>query len=314
MILVLCANAGVDRTYEVPHYRLGGFHHPARAWIAPGGKGVNVGRVLSALGTQATITGFAGGIAGGFIESELEALGVRSAFVKVAGESRACINVIDSAAGVCTRLDECGLTVGEADVDRLRGLWQDLLPACSVAVISGSAPPGTPDTLYRDLVVAARQAGRPVVLDAHDAPLSAAIDAGPTAVKPNLEELEALVGRTLSVPGGVVEAGERLLGRGVGAAFISLAERGAIAVSAAGAWWARAPQVTVINPVGGGDSMVAGLAEAIAGGQTVLDQLRRAVAVGTASMLQFGAGVCDAGEAERLVALVEVAPVGSAVG
>lgn len=302
MILVACANAGVDRTYLVPGFSLGGFHHPEETRTAAGGKGINVARVLRGLGDPVTVTGFVGGHSGRLIADELLALGARPQFVSAPGESRSCINIVDPLSGRCTRVDEWGPELDESHVEGLRRRWAELLPECELAIISGSAPPGAPASLYRDLALAAHRAQRPVVLDAHDEPLALALEAGPDVIKPNQEELEALAGRELGTVQEIVSAALSLTARGVGTVIASLAQRGAIAVTGDGECvMATPPAVEALNPVGGGDALVAGYAHAMRAGLPLDERLRWAVAAGTASTLTLGAAACGRDEVERLL-------------
>ncbi len=307
MILVLCANAGIDRTYEVSNFAVGGFHHPGRVRVAAGGKGINVARALRSLGQAVTVTGFVGGGSGQFIEADLRELGAHPAFVRIAEESRLCINIVDPFNRQCTRVDELGPLVSPSEVKRLSTAWRRLLGDCQLAIISGSAPRGVPFHLYRDLVHAARQASRPIILDAHDEPLKLAIEVGPDVVKPNHEELEKLMRESLSIPDGIVKAGRELVDKGVKMVLVSLAEQGAIGVTAgAGIWRVEPPPIEVVNPVGGGDAMVAGLAAATIEGQPFGERLQWAVAAGTVSAQQFGAAACSRADVEALAAQVRL--------
>lgn len=294
MILVLCANAGVDRTYEVDNFAVGQYHYPRRQKIIAGGKGVNVARALRVFGQKVVITGFAGGYGGKFIHDQCLAFGAQPAFVGIGEESRVCINIVDGRSHAQTRLDEVGPLVTPSEVERLRRRWSKALDKAAVAVISGSAPRGVPLDLYGGLVAAARAAKVPVLLDARGELLSRALDARPTLVKLNLAEMQALCGESLAVPQGVVRAAGELTARGVAAAVITLGHNGAIGVTADGQrWWAKPPKIEYVSDVGSGDAMMAGIAAAMAGGRPFADQLRWGTGAGAANAATFGACTFD---------------------
>ena len=309
MILILCCNAAMDRTYQVPNFRPGKFHHTSDFTVVAGGKGVNVARALSALGHRSTVTGFAGGTVGRFVVGKLRRLEIKPDFVEIAEESRLVQNFIDPVAHTETRVDELGPLVSPRELRRLEQRWTKLLTEAQIAIISGSTPRGVPDTLYRDLATAARQAGVPVIVDAHDALLAQSITAVPTIITPNLAELQALAGRQLTVPQGVQQAAGELVQRGIELVLTSLGAVGAIAVASSGCWLVEAPQVEAVSSVGSGDAMVAGLVAATVEGLPLTEQLKWAVAAGSANAAVFGAGLPDRSSVEDLLADTTLTPL-----
>ena len=87
------------------------------------------------------------------------------------------------------------------------------------------------------------------------------------------------------------------------AGLLRAAPRGAAAAPAE----ASAPQVDVVSAVGSGDVLLAAFLAALVNGRSSEDALRSAVAAGTASTLEVGAGRFDPREATRLAGAVEVA-------
>jgi len=307
LILVLSANAGLDRTYEVQNYTVGMYHQPRRFRVLPGGKGVNVARVLRQLGQEVIVTGFAGGHVGNALTGMLRADGVRTEFVRIAEESRVCLNIVDETSRSQTQLDEVGPLVSPAELANLSQQWGRLLRHAQIAVIAGSAPRGVPFDAYVDLIFAAKEHRLPVVLDVREPYLSPALQAGPTVLKPNLNELNVLAGTDLAVPAGVVQVSRDLLRHGIKMVLTSLGKQGAIAVTAdAGEWWARPPQTDAVSAVGSGDAMVAGFVHASLSRETLQGRLRWAVAAGTANVSSLGAGLCSKDDVEKLVAGVQV--------
>lgn len=307
MILVLSANAGLDRTYEVANFTVGMYHQPRRFRVLPGGKGVNVARVARQLGNEVIVTGFAGGYNGTALTAMLKADGIRTEFVRIAEESRICLNIVDEATRAQTQLDEVGPLVSPSEIRNLSQQWSRLLRHAQLVVIAGSAPRGVPVDAYVDFIFSAKEARLPVVLDVREPYLTSAAQAGPTILKPNLPELTALAGRELGVPVGVVQASRDLLRYGIKMVLTSLGKQGAIAVtSEAGEWWAKPPKTDVVSEVGSGDAMVAGLAHASLARTTLQGRLRWAVAAGAANAAKLGAGTCSKEEIEALVEGVDV--------
>jgi len=305
LITVLCANAGVDKTYEVDNYAVGGYYHPSGISTAAGGKGINVARVLGALRRPHLITGFVGGNNGRFINRDLMDDGLRTDFVAIAEESRVTINVIDPTQRTQTRLDETGPLVTPTELQRLRDTWRRHLERSALAIISGSAPRGVNLEIYAELVQAARSLKVPVILDAYDELLARAVPEGPTVIAPNLGELQQLVRRQLSVPDGVLQAATDLVEGGVSVVLVTLGARGAIGVTRAnGVWWARPPAIERVSSVGSGDAFVAGFAAASIERKGFGERMRLAVACGAANAETFGAGNVTAERISELAAEV----------
>jgi tagatose 6-phosphate kinase len=307
VITVLCCNAGIDRTYAVDSFQLGGYHVPRRMRAAPGGKGVNVSRVLRVFGENVVIGGFAGGVAADFISTQLKRGGMTPGFVRIAEESRLCINIVDTSTRSQTQVDEPGPLVTPSEVDTLMRRWPSLLDRSSLAILSGSAPRGAPFSLYHDLIQQAHALKVPVILDARDEMLANAIAARPQVIKPNFAELCTLMGAELAVPNGIVEASRELWGKGINTVITSLGHQGAIFASRTeGLFWALPPKIDVVSPVGSGDALVAGYAAALVHQRSYEERMRWAIAAGAANAASFGAGDCTAEQIRNISSEVTV--------
>ena len=163
-VLTVTLNAAIDKRYDVAAVSVGTVQRVSRVLASAGGKGLNVARGAQLCGQQVVATGFVAGFAGQFVTGEVAAAGMRQEFLEVAGETRTCINIIE-ADGRSTEFLEPGVTVTPDDLAALRERLVALLPLVDVVTLSGSAPSGSPADVYVPLVAAAREAGKPVVLD-----------------------------------------------------------------------------------------------------------------------------------------------------
>jgi 1-phosphofructokinase family hexose kinase len=227
---------------------------------------------------------------------------VRTDFVRIAEESRLCINIVDDETHSDTQIDEVGPLVAPLEIQALRERFRQNLRHAEVAVIAGSAPRGVPLDLLGEAIGMAHEFGVPVFLDARDRYLAEALPRLPEVVKPNIDELSGWAGEQLTAPQGVIRACQRLIEAGINQVVVSLGEQGAISLSVSGeVWWAKPPQVPYVSAVGSGDSMLAGLIHAHTGGQPPSEQLRWAVAAGTANVSQLGAAFCGLSDIAPLI-------------
>ena len=307
MIITVTLNTALDVTYRVPSLRPHTTHRVLDTVERPGGKGLNVARVLAALGHRTTVTGFAGGPAGGELRRGLAAVPhadlLTDALVPVAGTTRRTVGVVDEATGDTTMFNEPGPTVSAAEWAALLRQYRELLAtgAPDAVALCGSLPPGVPVGAYAELVREARAAGVYVLLDTGGEPLRRGLAARPDLIKPNADELAGLTG--FSEPARAARDARR---RGARAVAASLGAQGMLAVTEDGDWQAAPPGRLTGNPTGAGDSAVAGLLSAHAEGLPWPQRLARAVALSAATVVAPAAGEYDPAAYAELLPKVEV--------
>ena len=309
MILTVTLNAAIDRTVAVPNIRLGQRHRAVETRTVAGGKGVNVARALKLLGKPVIATGFAGGATGARVIELLAEERILSDFIRIDGESRTNLAVIDPTSGMQTEINERGPDITDADVERLFERVLYLAQGASICVLAGSLPPGADPDLYARLITELRALRVTTVLDADGEPMRIGLRGEPNVVAPNESEAEEAVGHEFNDEDdlrmgltGLIEMGAReaILTRADGCAAIvgEGADRAAYEV--------RIEPLEPVATVGSGDAFLAGYVAARHAGMSPRGALVRGVACGAESTQHFGAGTLDPREVERLVERVEV--------
>ncbi|MGA5322486.1 1-phosphofructokinase family hexose kinase [Streptomyces seoulensis] len=302
MILTVTLNTALDITYRVPSLRPHAEHRVSEVVERPGGKGVNVARVLAALGYAVTVTGFAGGPTGQVLRERLaKTPGITDALVPVAGPTRRTIAVVDQRVGDTTQLNEPGPHIGPAEWAAFLRAYDTLLADASAVALCGSLPPGVPVGAYAGLIRVARTAGVPVLLDTGGEPLRRGIAARPDIVKPNAAELAELTGS--HEPARATRDARR---RGAQAVVASLGAEGLLAATPEGHWRAAPPARLRGNPTGAGDAAVAGLLSGVVDGLAWPARLTRATALSAAAVLAPVAGEFAPADYTRLLAVATV--------
>ncbi|HEY2672741.1 MAG TPA: 1-phosphofructokinase family hexose kinase [Rugosimonospora sp.] len=305
MILTVTLNTALDVTYEVPALRPGGVHRVAGMHERPGGKGINVARVLHELREPVIATGLLGGGTGESIRTLLGNL--RHSFVDIAGPSRRTTTVVDGSSA--TGFWEPGPEVSTEEWERFVVHFGALLKVARVAVLSGSLPPGLPADAYARLIEVARAAEVPVVLDTSGEPLAAGIAAGPDIVKPNAHELATMSGMAVGVfePGAVdlaeaeaLAAADAVRGASRTAVVASLGRYGMVASTPAGRWHARPASALDGNPTGAGDAAVAALVRGLAYRLPWPQRLADAIGLSGAAVLAPVAGAMSLSDYQKL--------------
>ncbi|MEW1828932.1 1-phosphofructokinase family hexose kinase [Streptomyces sp. NPDC088196] len=302
MILTVTLNTALDITYRVRELRPHASHRVSEVTERPGGKGLNVARVLAALGHEVTVTGFTGGATGRIVQGQLTGTpGVLDALVPVSGATRRTIAVVDDRTGDTTQLNEPGPTVTSAEWSAFQDVYEGLLGGASAVALCGSLPPGLPVGAYAGLIRTARTAGVPVLLDTSGEPLRRGVAARPDIVKPNTDELAELTGSHEPL-----RATQDARRRGARAVVASLGAKGLLAATPEGTWHATPPARVHGNPTGAGDSAVAGLLSGLVERLPWPERLARAVALSAATVLAPVAGEFDRAAYEELLERVAV--------
>ena len=291
MIVTVTANPALDVTYRVGALEPGAVIRPAEVRKRAGGKGVNVARVLHALGHPVLALGPVGGTDAELIREDLAAAGIPHRLTAIAGVTRRTTALV--APGEVTLVNEPGPRLSEVEWNGLAEEVARQLDHASALVCSGSLPPGVPADGYARLIGLARKAGVPVVLDTSGDALREGLKAGPDVVKPNADELRELA-----------DDPRELRARGAGAVLVSQGAEGMLAVTERGTWLARPSRALDGNTTGAGDAAVAGIALNLH--QDWPAVLRHAVALSAAAVLGPLAGDVDLDHYRREVGAVTV--------
>ena len=248
-------------------------------------------------------TGLAGGRTGTRIVEELTEEAILNDFVRIRDESRTSTAVVDPDRRDLygdQRMGPQGLGGRARDPARQAPLP---LAGASTVVFAGSLPRGVDEGFYAEAVREMTRLGAHVVLDAEGEPLKRGIEAEPWLVSPNQHEAEQLVGQELEDDDDFVMALDRIAEMGARNVHITM-ETGCFALvreeRQVRRYRARAPQVEPVSIVGAGDVLLAQWIVAQGEGLPAEESLRRAVAAGSASVLEVGAGRFDRKEAARL--------------
>ena len=306
MILTVTLNAAIDKRYVVEEFKVGEVNRVKECAYVPGGKGLNVSKPAAVAGAEVVATGFVGGHAGNYIEASLKDYHVKSAFYHLESESRSCINIWDEKNCVQTEFLEPGFTVTESEFQGFVEEFKELVKKADVVAMSGSVPKGLDGTAYQKLVKVVKDAGKKVILDTSGKLLEMGIEACPTMIKPNIDEIRMLTGKECNEIGEIDEAAKEIHARGVEVVAVSLGADGSLAVSDEGVFRAIVPRIDAVNTVGCGDSMIAGFALGFAEGLGIEETLRKASAISAAAALREETGYFVMEDMQRLYPQIKI--------
>ncbi len=255
--------------------RVGEVNRAREAHWCASGKVVNLGLAIHRLGAPCLTLTVIGGPQGESMEKEFDVLGIPRRLLSLQRPTRTCTTIVDHSTGMITELVENAAPVQPDELEKFRQVYEDEVRHAGVVVLIGSLPAGTPRTFYRELMA---KTSSPVVVDASGPELLEILPLRPFCVKPNREELGKTVGRTLNTDVELRQAMAEI--NSLGAEWVVVSEGGKpLRASTAGrAYLFRPPKIDVVNPIGSGDCLAAGIAVGVSRKMDIPDAIRLGIA------------------------------------
>lgn len=300
MIYTCTLNPSIDYVVKVNDFKAGHLNRTESANVYPGGKGINVSRVLNRLDTESTALGFAGGFTGQFIKEFLSSEGVTHDFIDVSDLTRINVKLKSTTE---TEINGQGPVITEGQKMKLLQKI-DSLNADDVLVLAGSIPPALEENFYERIADKCKANGVKVVIDTSGNALRSTFSSRPFLIKPNHHELGELFETQISTVEEAVHYGRKLINEGVQNIIVSMAEKGAVFMNENQAYFANVPIGKVKNSVGSGDSVVAGFIAGFMQHQDFQKAFQKGVASGSATA--FSEDLCTKEYAEQLLNEINV--------
>lgn len=279
MLYTLTLNPSIDYIMPISDLKLGATNYSDGEYTLPGGKGINVSRVLNHLEVPNQALGFIGGYTGTFIEEWLKNEGANYDFIPVSGQTRINVKLKGEKE---TEINGNGPVISKAEseqlIERINALTSE-----DTLIISGSKNKGLPETFYNDIIKICQSNGTSFVIDTNSKELLKALEAQPFLVKPNQDELGDLFEVVIDSKENAIYYGKKLQEAGAQNVIVSLGGEGAIFLDEDKTYIAQSPKGKVRNTVGSGDSMIAGFMAGIEKGLSKLEAFQLSVQSGSAT-------------------------------
>jgi len=309
MILTITLNPSVDIRYTLDELLIDTTNRVEDFSKTAGGKGLNVARVLRQLDEHVAATGFLGGSLGSFIRGEIQALGIQDEFVDITGETRNCIAVIHE--GKQTEILESGPTISKEEAERFIKDYLSCVKHVQLITISGSLPKGLPNHFYVRLLGIADDNSIPVLLDTSGSLLQTILKEGPTPflIKPNEEEFAEVIGKEVVQPSDIIEALTSSPFKEIPWVVVTLGAKGAIVKKDDTIYKATIPTIQAVNPVGSGDSVIAGFASGLVKNLEDTELITYGLTMGILNALEEKTGSINKERVDEVMRKIEVEKV-----
>ncbi|MCR4789299.1 MAG: 1-phosphofructokinase family hexose kinase [Lachnospiraceae bacterium] len=307
MIATITLNPAVDKTLNASRVVMGTVNRMDSACNMPGGKGINVAKVLRQYDVEVKTLGFIGGYSGDFIEEAMEKIGAVPKFTRVSEDTRTSVNLITED-GYITEFLEPGPNISDAELKEFFASYEKEIEDCDIVVISGSAPRGVDPSAYVRMIEIANAGGKKVLLDTSGDNLKKGMYSRPYMMKPNLKELESIMGRRIQGLSEVAESAMQIVEWGVPHVLVSMGNKGILYArddnGESKVIYVPAPSIRAVNSVGSGDCAVAAFALSILEGLDPEKTLKKCVAISAANACSLENGLISKEKAEELESML----------
>lgn len=307
-IATITVNPAVDQTVSVDRFQTGAVNRSKAMRFDAGGKGVNVASFIADFGLEVAVTGFLGEENADVFERHFERKGIEDRFIRVPGETRINIKIMDEVSQETTDVNTPGQVPGEYAISRFYSQVEEMTGSCDCFVLSGNLQASLPSSFYADLIRFLKSKKCSVVLDTSGDALSEAVQSGADILKPNIHELSGLIQRNLKSLGDVHAAAISLINDETGIVVVSMGGDGAMFVERDGAFIARPPIVPVKSTVGAGDALVAGLVAGLSQKLKLEECARLATAFSLSAVTRLGRDLPGSETIEDFRKQVEIRP------
>lgn len=306
LILTITLNPSVDISYKLEHFMMDTVNRVEDVSKTAGGKGLNVSRVLHQLGEDVAASGFLGGSLGSFIRTEIAKREIQDFFVEIQGATRNCIAVIHD--GQQTEILESGPVISEHEADLFLDVFTEYVQRVDIVTISGSMPKGLADDFYTKIIRIANKHNTPVLLDTKGELLGHTLtsESKPYLIKPNKDELADLLGKKLENDSDIVQALNSELFSDVPWIVVTLGGDGALVKRQDTFYRVQIPKVKAVNPVGSGDSVIAGFAAGLSHGLADEALIKYGLSMGVLNTMEAKTGQIDPTKVDWCVEQIHV--------
>lgn len=292
MIGIVNLNLATDKIYIIKNFKTNDVVRPDDMIANLGGKGINVARVLKALGKDPQIISFAGKENLNIINKRIKKENFDLITIITEGESRECIIIGDPVTNKQTIINEKGIILENRDLVKLKTEFRKFCSNKKLIIFSGSVPQGAPSNIYAVLIRIAKNMKITCFLDTSGQFLEEGIKAKPYMMKPNIFELQDITREKFKTINNVAERALELSKSGIAWVIVSMCEKGVIYCTGGKCYHALIPLVKMKSAVGSGDSLVAGFAYSHINKFKIEDTIRFSTACAVANSLSVEPGKC----------------------
>ena len=272
MISTVTLNPALDVMLEVDDLHLNQYNQVNNASIYPGGKGINVSKVVRACGRETIAIGFLGGGRGRIIEEDLRKLGITTNFWHIENKTRSNTIIFNKKNNQHTLMSETGPRVTEYDLEMILSIFYRIMSQSKIVTLSGSIPPGVPEDIYAKMIEIAKNRGVKTILNTSGEQFSKGLEKQPFLAKPDIRKSNKVFGIEINKKENAIDAAKEIVARGAEISVVSFKQEKDVIATKNNIWFAESTHHKIVNLIGAGDALVAGFAVSLTEGNKSLDE------------------------------------------
>jgi len=272
MISTVTLNPALDVILELDDLKLNQYNEVNSAKIYAGGKGINVSKAVRACGRETIAIGFLGGGRGRMIEEELRKYGITTNFWHIENKTRSNTIIYDKKHHQHTLLSEKGPKITEYDLEMILSIFYRIMSQSKIVTLSGSTPPGVPVNIYATMIEIARERGVRAILNASGEQFAKGLEKKPFLAKPDIRKSNKVFDIEIDSLDNAVKAAKEIIERGAELSVVSLEQEKDVFATKNNLWFSESTHHQIVNLIGAGDALVAGLAVALSEDEYSIDE------------------------------------------
>ncbi|NBI06497.1 1-phosphofructokinase [Senegalia massiliensis] len=295
MIYTVTFNPAIDYNLEIDKINFGETNRAKDTYIYPGGKGINISRVLYNLEVESTALGFIGGFTGKYLEEYLKKSDINTDFIYLDEPTRINVKLKSE---IETEINAIGPDIPDEKIEEFYKKI-DKLKDGDFLILAGNIQSSLRRDMYFTIQERCSEKNINIIVDTTGESLEKTLSNNPFLIKPNKKELEEIFNIEIKDNEDIIKYGQKLQRRGAENVIVSMGGDGAILLSENEVHFVKSPKGILKNSVGSGDSMIAGFLSSYTKTKDVLNSFRWAVAAGSATA--FSSDLAKKEEVEQLL-------------
>ena len=259
MILTVTLNPLLERRLFYNEIEPGNNHRANKEFYTAGGKGINVSRQLNLLGIKNSAFTFIGGNNGKIFRHLLNEEKIDFSLVATKSETRSANLIIEENKPRITTFFGLNSTITQEEAAEFKHKLDKMIQNCSIVVFSGSSPCETTNDIFPYGVEIANRYDKISVIDTYGSHLQNCIDASPTIIHNNIDEVEKTFGITLKDEKSKIDYLKELYSKNIKLMFLTDGANPSYAAKFDFEYKITSPKVNPIDSTGSGDAFVAGI-------------------------------------------------------
>ena len=310
MILTVTLNPLLERRITYKNINYGKENREGLLKVKSGGKGINVSRQLKNLGVDNFALTFAGGLSGKEFKDVIHHEGIKSILVRTESATREALIMIDEFGRSITSCFSANSEISVSEAEEFKVKLEKMITNYEIIILSGSSPCSTTDSIFPAAIEWGIKNDKIVICDTYGKHLQDCIDAGPTIIHNNLDEINNSLNLNIQSDDDKLSFLNSLYEKDIKQAYITDGAKPFFASNFDYHFKVEVPEVDLVDPTGSGDAFVSGLAYGWENDLIFDETLRTATALGASNAAAFEVCIVSAYDYEKLKGHVIISPVG----